>query len=171
MSPSEWPQWLRDTIPVWAMVVVFVWFGVQRFLDRQPADDSPVMPPYKRPTRDPRIVCMMVGFIAVSAAQVLSGPAPDSVNNRWGYATNVIVAAVMAIGCALTLAGAFVKGEYQSIGLELAGSVLLAGACGVYLVAYVQTVTHWASVISVAFTGSLVLGNVLRAIQLIRRVQ
>lgn len=170
MRPSEWPQWLRDTIPAWAMLVVLVWFTLQRFLDR---DRTRRLRPatYGRPTRDPRVICPLIGFVGVSVVQIMFGPVPGSINSHWVMPAQIILAAMMIVGSLFTLVGAYTSSEYRSIGLEVTGCIILTGVFTVYFWAYTGAVVNWAASVSVIYTVSLLAGNLWRVVQLLRRVE
>lgn len=171
MSPVDLPQWVRDTVPLWASLCVLVWFSLQRFLDRTPGDTKPQLPaPYDRPTKDPRIIFPTIGFIGVSLIQIATGPAPSTINSQWATPTQAILAVVMILGGGFTIAGAYARSEFRSIGWELIGCILLTGVFAVYFWAYTTSVAHWAAAPSVMYALCLLAGNVVRAVQLLKRV-
>lgn len=165
---SSLPEWLRDTIPGWVFLCVGLWLVLQRSLEHKGNQPSPVKP-YGRPAKDWRIVCLNIGLIGVSLVQFILGPAPGSVNSTFQSITQTILAVVLVIGAALTLTAAWIKDEWWSIGLELAGCVGLGTAYLVYTLEYFEAVDEWQATIGAWFTGSLLIGNLLRAVQLYRR--
>src|ERR1700756_3529316 len=161
MYPSEWPAWLRESLPGWVVAVVLVWFSLQRYLDKPP-NGTKQLHPYGRPTRDPRIICALLGFAAAGWMHIGSGQ--PTTHPEGG--TEVVIGAVIIIGAALAIVGAFVRSEWTSIGLELAGCIFLAGSFTTYMVGYFNSVQHWA-----ILCGAFAAGNALRVIQLLRRLQ
>jgi hypothetical protein len=167
---SSIPQWLRDTIPAWVFIGIAFWFIMQRALERREQPKNLAPTPYPRPVRDWRIVFMTLGFVAVSTAQLAHGAAPSSVNSSFQTVTQYTLAIIMGAGGLLTLAAAASGSEWWSAGLELAGCIFLAGAFFVYACGYVRTQGDWTQTIGAWFTSSLLVGNLLRAIQLFRNV-
>lgn len=163
LYPSEWPEWIRESAAGWFVVAVLIWFSLQRYFDK-PAEGLPrTLLPYGRPTRDPRIICALLGF-AVASAEHIGGIHGHVVHLQTGTQTMLVV--VTVIGVLLSLGGAFIRDEWFSVGLELPGCICLAGAFTIYSIGYVDTVRHW-SILCAFFA----LGNALRVFQLLRRVR
>lgn len=161
MYPSEWPLWLRESAPGWVVVAVLIWFALQRYLDKPKTARTTVLP-HDRPTKDPRIICALIGFATVAWVHIGS----RAVGTHLQPATHVALAVITVIGVLLSIAGAYIRDEWASIGLELVGCIFLAGTFTVYAIGYHSTVHHWA-IISAFFA----LGNTLRVIQLLRRIR
>jgi hypothetical protein len=133
------PAWLRDTIPAWVFIGIAFWFIMQRGLERREAPITTAPNPYPRPVRDPRIICMTMGLIAVSIAQLWHGAAPASVNSTFQTLTQYTLAIIMGVGGLVTLGAVVVKSEWWSAGLELAGCIFLSASYLVYTIGYVST--------------------------------
>jgi len=166
------PTWIRDTIPAWVFIAIAVWFITQRALERRDPPETPVSPkPYPRPVRDLRVVFPTLGFVAVSAAQLMNGGAAGSVNDSLQTQTKYTLAIIMILGAGFTLAAVIIKAEWWSTGCELAGCILLSGGLLVYTIAYIHHYTNdWPTTIGTWLTASLLVGNAARAVQLFRWV-
>lgn len=127
--------------------------------------------PHPRPPRDRRILCLNVGLVWVSVVQILAGPAPSSVQAQaFNYPATAAFAVLMITSSALVLAAAYVKSQYWSWGIELAGCVGFTFVFALYAVALALTITDAYSSNSLAFALALCLGNGWRAAQLFPRL-
>ena len=168
MYPNEWPLWLRDSIPGWVVVAALAWFSLQRYLDFRDNKSRHKVVMHGRPVRDPRILCPLIAIMAASGITLFTGPAKSSVNTQLHSVTLYGLAVVFMVGCVLTVVAAFVKSEWWSTGLELVASILLGGA---FLVdAFGYGMHTEAAFLSALLCLSYVIANVLRVIQLLKRL-
>lgn len=141
----------------------------QHKIDREQVDALPW--PHPRPCRDERLVALHIAFIWTSAVQVVFGPPPVTVQaTSFGYSATVAFSGLMIVCSILNLYAAYCRSQYNSFGLEMAGTAGFAGVFAIYSAAVIADVADWWGTNTAALAAAIAVGNGLRCIKLIRRL-
>lgn len=127
--------------------------------------------PHPRPSRDPRLVCLHIAFVWTSTVQIIFGPPPITVQGAaFGYAATVAFSALLILCCGLNLYAAFCKSQYESFGVEMAGTFGFTGVFVIYTAGVVVGVADWWGTNVAALAAALTIGNGWRCGVLARRL-
>lgn len=128
--------------------------------------------PHPRPPRDPRLLALNVCLPWVSFNQIVAGPAPSTVQSQaaFSYTATVLFAALMIVSSALVFYSAFVRSQWWSWGLELAGCAGFTFVFFMYSATLVQTIDEYNSSNGFGWAMALLIGNAWRAAQLAPRL-
>lgn len=126
--------------------------------------------PHPRPAADPRIVGLHIALIWTSIIQIIIGPPPTSVQNvSFGYTVTVFFSVLMALCSGMALYAAYCKSQYVSFGVEMAATIGFAGVFVLYVIG-AFALPNWYATNVAPLAICLFVGNLIRAVKLIRRL-
>lgn len=127
--------------------------------------------PHPRPLRDPRLLWLHGCFIWTSMIQIIFGPPPITMQSTtFGYAATLAFSLLMILCCVMNIYAAFCKSQYNSFGVEMAGTAGFTGVFAIYSVGLIVGLTDWWGTNTAALAIALFIGNAWRCQKLIRRL-
>jgi hypothetical protein len=166
MFPSEWPQWLRESLPLSVALGIVLWICMQRYFDAIDKQRTSSPTAHKRP--DPRFLCALTGYVVAAYSQMFIASAASRIVNVAG-STKMTIAVIFAVSLVFMIYARYTASEWWSIGLEMSASAMMAVACLAYGLGYLTLGQH-ASTFGAIMSFGMALGGAVRTVQLVRLI-
>lgn len=126
---------------------------------------------HPRPSADPRLLSVALGISYVSFVQTfVFRPAETISAKAYTDPSAIAVAAVVFLSAILLYRAAFCKNQISSWGYEIGACMGFAGQAGIQFWASTEVNDQWWASSTIAWSLFWGIGNVIRAVILIRRV-